>query len=130
MKRFLIACLLLCVPILALDGPSEVRVEELYDAFRSQHLSPLSEEEQSKKIMLVQTLIRDALPKLPVPAQEIVRYFNHLLCETHSILTGYMCNDHYTPQGVLTQDARNISLTQLRTLLVEEHSIRRIRRGL
>ena len=60
----------------------------------------------------------------------MISYLEHLFCHTKSLLTGYYCEDSYTPSTLLTTHKKNLSLTQIRNLLTEEHSRRRIERSL
>lgn len=60
----------------------------------------------------------------------MVSYLEHLLCHTKSLITGYYCQDNYYPTSLLTTNKSELTLTQIRNLLIREHSDRRIARGM
>lgn len=60
----------------------------------------------------------------------MVSYLEHLFCHTQSLLTGYYCQDNYYPTSLLTTNKKDLTLTQIRNLLIREHSDRRIARGM
>lgn len=60
----------------------------------------------------------------------MVSYLEHLFCHTKSLITGYYCEDNYYTPTLLTTNKKDLTLTQMRDLLIEEHSRRRIERGL
>ena len=60
----------------------------------------------------------------------MVSYLEHLFCHTQSLLTGYYCQDNYFPASLLTTHKKELSITQIRDILTEEHSRRRLERSL
>lgn len=52
------------------------------------------------------------------------------MCEAESVIDGSECLDNYTPTGPLTADKATYTLAQIRSLLIAEHSARRVHRGL
>lgn len=60
----------------------------------------------------------------------MISYLEHMFCHTKSLLTGYYCEDNYFSASLLTTHKKDLSLTQIRNLLTEEHSRRRIERSL
>lgn len=57
-------------------------------------------------------------------------YLSHLFCEAESIIDGRICQDNYTISETLTAHKNTLELSEIRRLLIEEHSKRRVNRGL
>lgn len=130
MKRFLILLLLGALSTHALNGVAQSKVELLYDIYREKHLTPTTEEKQIETLKKVDTALSayKIRPTITPIGQEIVTYLQHLLCHTQSLLTGNYCKDGYYPQSILTTNKKDLSLAQIRNLLIGEHSRRRIDR--
>lgn len=131
MKRVLI--FLLCIfpaSLFALSGTLQIKGEALYDAFREKYVTPLSTSEQITKLKKTQDTIAQYLrkPSLKKTQHDTVAYIGHLLCQTESILTGYLCEDGYYEQSSLTTKKDTLSLVQIRKLLIAEHNRRRLGR--
>lgn len=133
MKRcILVATIFFFTGVEAISGAAQIRVETLYDIYRKQYLTPVSTEKQVEILAKTQSALAQykKRPSLSQPAGEIVSYLEHLFCHTHSLLTGYYCEDDYHPESPLTQNKNELTLAQIRTLLTQEHSKRRVERGL
>jgi uncharacterized protein YkwD len=133
MKRFIaISCILLCSSVQALSGAAQVRVEALYDEYRKRYLAPVSTEKQVEVLTKTQTALVQykKRPALSPAARDIISYLEHLFCHTQSLLTGYYCQDNYYPVWPMTLDKNKLNITQIRNLLTQEHSKRRVERGL
>lgn len=133
MKRLLlIMCLFSATAIHALSGAAQVRVEALYDEYRKRYLTPYSTEKQIEILTKTQVALTEykKRPNLSEPAIEIISYLEHLFCHTKSLFSGYYCEDNYHPAGPLTTHKDKLTLTQIRNLLTQEHSTRRVNRGL
>lgn len=63
------------------------------------------------------------------PVRDMVSYLQHLFCHTESLLGGYYCQDSYHPESLLTTSKDALNLSQIRYLLAQEHSRRRMERG-
>lgn len=115
---------------LALNGSRQVHVEELYDTYRSKYLSPLTESKQVETLTKIQTALSQyrQRPGTSTGVKDMVSYLEHLFCHTKSLLTGYYCEDNYRPSSQLTTSKNNFSISELRQLLIQEHSKRRIER--
>lgn len=116
----------------ALSGISQVKVEALYDDYRKQYLSPYSTEKQIEVLSKTQKALAEYKKRTNIsePAREVISYLEHLFCHTKSLFTGYYCEDKYYSSNSLTADKDELTLTQIRTLLTQEHSKRRTQRGL
>lgn len=57
-------------------------------------------------------------------------YLGHLFCEAESIVDGIICQDNYVTDSTLTTPKDVLSLSNIRTILIAEHSKRRVDRGL
>ena len=116
----------------ALSGAAQIRVEAVYDEYRKLHLSPLSNERQIEVLSRTQKALTEYKKKanLSLPVTETISYLDHLFCQTKSLITGYFCEDNYYTPSPLTTLKDKLTLTQIRTLLTEEHSKRRALRGL
>lgn len=133
MKRFIfIATILFFTGVEALSGAAQVRVEALYDMYRKQYLAPVSTERQIEILSKTQVALDQykKRPSLSQPARDIISYLEHLFCHTQSLLTGYYCEDNYHPVSPLTKNKNELTLSQIRNLLTQEHSKRRVERGL
>ncbi len=133
MKRFIfIATILFFTGVEAISGTAQIRVETLYDMYRKQYLTPVSTEKQIEILAKTQSALAQYKKRssLSEPARDTVSYLEHLFCHTHSLLTGYYCEDNYHPASPLTQNKNELTLSQIRTLLTQEHSRRRVERGL
>lgn len=132
MKRLLsISLICLWASGMALSGTKQIHVEELYDTYRARYLAPLSTEKQIEILSKTQSALAQYSQRstLSQPVRDVVAYLEHLFCHTQSLLTGYYCQDNYQPESILTMDKNKLSLTQIRSLLIAEHSKRRIERG-
>jgi uncharacterized protein YkwD len=133
MKRLIIiASILFFAGTEALSGSAQIRVEALYDKYRKQYLAPVTTEKQIQILSKTQWALSQykKRPSLSQPAREIISYLEHLFCHTHSLLTGYSCEHNYHPSSLLTKNKNELTLSEIRVLLTEEHSRRRIERGL
>jgi len=133
MKRYiLIATILFFTGAEALSGTAQLRVEALYDMYRKQYLAPISTEKQIETLSKTQLALEQykKRPFLSVPARDVISYLEHLFCHTQSLLTGYYCEDNYHPASLLTKNKNELTLSQIRNLLTQEHSRRRVERGL
>lgn len=133
MKRFItISCIILCSSVQALSGAAQIRVEAVYDEYRKRHLSPVTTERQIEILSKTQIALNQykKRPSLSQPARDIISYLEYLFCHTQSLLTGYYCEDNYRPASLLTKNKNELTLSQIRNLLTQEHSKRRVERGL
>lgn len=130
MKHFLILILLGAVSAHALDGVAQSKVELIYDIYRERHLETTSKDIQVQTLKKIDTALSQykIRPTITPIGREIVTYLQHLLCHTQSLLTGSYCKDGYYPESILTTNKKNLALTQIRNLLIAEHSRRRIDR--
>jgi hypothetical protein len=133
MKRFIaISCILLCGSVQALSGAAQIRVEALYDDYRKKYLTPVSVKKQIDILAKTQTalsLYREN-QALSLSVIEVIFYLEHLFCHTQSLLTGLECIDNYHTNSLLTKNKDELTLSQVRNLLTQEHSRRRVERGL
>lgn len=133
MKRLiLIATILFFTGVEALSGAAQIRVEALYDMYKRQYLAPVSTEKQVEILSKTQIALDQykKRPSLSQPARDIISYLEYLFCHTQSLLTGYYCEDNYHPASLLTKNKNELTLSQIRNLLTQEHSKRRVERGL
>ncbi len=133
MKRLIIiAGILFFAGAEALTGSAQIRVEALYDMYRKQYLAPVSTEKQIEILSKTQAALSQykKRPSLSQPARDIISYLEHLFCHTQSLLTGYYCEDNYHPASLLTKNKNELTLSRIRNLLTQEHSKRRVDRGL
>ncbi|MBP6921215.1 CAP domain-containing protein [Candidatus Gracilibacteria bacterium] len=133
MKRFIaIFCIIFSASVQALSGAAQVRVEALYDDYRKRYLAPVSTEKQIEVLSKTQKALTEykKRPTLSAGARDVISYLEHLFCHTQSLLTGYYCEDNYYPESPLTKNKNEFTLSQIRTLLINEHSKRRVDKGL
>ncbi len=116
----------------ALSGTAQVKVESLYDTYRARYLTPFTPTQQVETLTKIGTALSIYKTRSTVsqPLRDMISYLEHMFCHTKSLLTGYYCEDNYFPASLLTTHKKNLSLTQIRNLLIEEHSRRRIERSL
>lgn len=60
----------------------------------------------------------------------MIRYLNHLLCMKRSLIDGILCRDGYYPNINLNTDKDDITIEDIRMIIVTEHNKRRVNRGL
>jgi len=133
MKRFIaISCIILCSSAQALSGAAQIRVEALYDDYRKQYLAPYSIEKQVELVSKTQKALAEYKKRTTIskPAKEVISYLEHLFCHTRSLFTGYYCEDNYHTASVYTTHKDKLTVTQIRNILTQEHSKRRVERGL
>lgn len=133
MKHFLgLLLIIISLSTLALSGTKQEHVETLYDRYRAQYLAPFSTEKQVEILSKTQKALAQYLqrPTLSTPVREMVLYLEHLFCQTKSLLTGNYCENNYQPSSLLTTNKNQLSLAQIRVLLIREHTKRRIERNL
>ncbi len=132
MKRILLLILCVASPLLALSGLSQIKMEELYDSYRTRFIEWRTIEEQSTKIQAIQKALQIYInhPRVTPAGKLMFDYLRHLFCEAESVINGRICQDNYTPSGPLTQDIGRLTLDQIRWYLIAEHSVRRQQRGL
>lgn len=130
MKRFLILLFLGVISAHALNGVEQSKIELIYDIYREKHLETISREKQIETLKKIDPALSQykTRPNITPIGHEIVTYLQHLLCHTQSLLTGDYCKDGYHPASILTTNKKDLTLTQIRNLLIQEHSRRRIDR--
>lgn len=116
----------------ALDGYSQARMEKIYDTYRAKIIDGRPATEQALKMQKIQKALRlyTNSTRITENTKAMFAYLGHLFCEAESIVDGNICQDGYTPKGLLTYQKNTLTLDTIRSLLIAEHSKRRTDRGL
>lgn len=133
MKRFLaLVSLFFIISVQALSGVNQIKVEWLYDTYRARYLKPLTAAQQVETLTRITSALETYKnkPTVNTSLRDMITYLQHLFCHTKSLLTGYYCEDTYYTPSLLTTNKKDLSLSQMRVLLIQEHSRRRVERGL
>jgi uncharacterized protein YkwD len=132
MKRFLTLILICAFSVQALSWSAQIKVEWLFDTYRERFLTPFGPEKQVETLKKIDIALSQYKNRTTVSPswREIVSYLQHLLCHAQSLITGYYCQDKYHPESLLTTNKKNLTLSQIRDLLIAEHTLRRVERSM
>lgn len=117
---------------LALDGYSQIRMEKIFDNYKTRFIDGRSSEEQASRMQKIQKALQAYQKNTRVSeiGKMMFAYLSHLFCEAESIVDGMVCRDNYVTDSTLTTSKDTLTLSNIRTILIAEHSKRRIDRGL